>query len=277
MSGMKRVSWLMMAVAVLLWSASAYADEKKRHPELDKFVTQDGGTVEFLGNAYGLDGWVVITKDGHPKYAYTTPEGGLVVGMLVGPDGQIVTRDQLIAYKERKEGSQKAVDLTKVAEVGGTVSKAERAYADIEKANWVRLGDEKAPYLYIFMNVNCEHCQLYWQDLQSYVRTGALQVRFVPFGSQPANREGGAALLSADDPKAAWEKYIGGDKTVLAADKIKPGALDKLDANTKLFAKWEMKGVPFSMYRKPLDGVITGLVGRPENKMIVIGDLMQKK
>jgi hypothetical protein len=73
------------------------AGAEGRHPELDRFAAK-GGRVESLGAAYGLDGFVLLDRDGNnPRFVYTTPQGGLVIGTLVAPDGSIETQKQLLA------------------------------------------------------------------------------------------------------------------------------------------------------------------------------------
>lgn len=268
MSVMKKILFLLVVLSVLSVPALA---EVKRHAGLERYE-KEGGKVEFLGNAYGLDAWMLVTKDGSPRYVYTTDQGAMVMGALVGPDGDVLSGDMLKAYLKKVEGGQGALpgaDKT-------NQSKVERLYAEIEKANWVRVGDENAPYVYVFINVNCDHCRDYWKDLGGAVKSGTIQIRLVPFGAVAANREGGAALLSVEDPAAAWKNYMDGKLEALGKDKIKDGALEKIDANTALVKEWKIQGPPFTLYRKPDTGVLTALVGRPKNPMVVIADLMAK-
>lgn len=256
---------------LLIHAGTADAAEDRRHPELQKFESE-GGRIEFLGHALGLDGWLLLTKDGRAQYAYTSPEGGLVLGMLVNPDGTVETANQLKAYKAKMEGAQESLPG---ADKGA--SKAEQLYAAVEKSNWVALGNKDAPYLYMFMNVSCEHCQAFWKDLQRTVEKGNLQVRFVPFGKLAENNEGGAALLSVPDPAAAWQEYLAGKTEALGKDKISPGALDKVAANTALAEEWRLKGTPFTLYRKVDNGTVLAVVGRPANVMLVLADLLRNK
>lgn len=261
----------MALVLVTLLAGTVQAQEDaKRHPEFAKFVNE-GGTIEFLGHAYGLDGWILINKQGNPQYAYTTKEGGLVIGMLIGNDGKVETQRQLAAWQLKTKGGQDALPGAAASNLGG----AEKVYAEVEKSNWVQMGSDDAPYIYMFANVNCDHCQKFWKDIAGAVKQGRVAVRFVPFGAKEANRDGGAALLSVANPMAAWEAYLAGDKAVLGADKIADGALDKVAANTKLFGDRRMQGPPFTMYRKPSNGRLQVIAGRPDNSMLVLADLMK--
>jgi hypothetical protein len=242
-----------------------------RHPELEKFKT-DGGEVEFIGHAFGLDGWLLTRQDLPPRTAYTTAEGGLVLGQLVNRDGEVETMSQLHALKAKMEGSQEA--MPGAEEPKSTASKAERFYAMLERrAAWVQAGKEDAPYLYMMMNVNCDHCQEYWKALQPAVKEGKLQVRLVPFGAQPANRDGGAALLSSSDPGTAWSDYINGNKEALASSKIVDGAIAAIAANSKLLGDFNVPQAPFTIYRRPDDGKLTVIAGKPGNMLLLQAEL----
>ena len=262
---------LVLAVLLFFHAGLAFAQTPapaQRHPQLDVFVA-GGGSVDYLGNDQGLDGWVLIPPDGSLKTVYTTPQGGMVMGLLVDRDGKNKTAEQLAAYKTFLEGGQAALPGAEKSQA----SRSESVYAEVEKADWVAVGDAAAPYLYMFINVNCEHCQKFFKDLYPAVQSGQIQIRLLPFGKAEANRDGGAALLSSKDAGAAWRDYIAGDKTVLGKHNILPGTPEKVDANTALFGKHKMQGPPFTLYRRPADGQVTALIGRPANAMLVIADL----
>jgi protein-disulfide isomerase len=232
----KSFLWLLAAGLFLLSVTAASAQvspgsapESLRSPALKQFE-DDGGTVEFIGTAHGLDGWVARNSKGEVKTTvYTTPDGAMVAGMLFASDGTNETAKQLEAYHGRITGSQAAAPGAE-----NSSSKAEKLYAEVEKAGWVSFGNSQAPYLYIFMNVNCDHCQDFWKDLESTVQDNKLQVRLVPYGTSEENRDGGAALLSVANPQEVWSAYISGDKTALGKDKAKDEGYQKLDADRSL-------------------------------------------
>jgi len=261
---------LFLAVAGLLLAASAaFAQKAARHPVLQKFEAE-GNKVEFLGNAYGLDGWVVINAKGGVQYVYTTPEGALLIGMLFAPDGALETGKQVKAYKQRAEGAQAAAPGAE-----NSASKSEKLYMEAEKSGWVALGDSHAPYLYVFFNVSCNHCQNFMKDIDASIRAGKMQVRLVPYGAVEENRDGAAALLSVEHPDEAWRAYAAGDHAALGKDKIKDGAYLKVDANTALVNRWKLPGPPFTLYRRPADGVITAITGRPENTLLLPAEFLK--
>jgi hypothetical protein len=250
------------------------------HPELRRFI-ESGGEVEYLGHALGVDGWLLTKTNAAGKavvrYAYATPEGGLVLGILLDPQGGVETKKQLTALMRREEGAQASktpgISAGKTADSG----KAEQFYAEVEKAAWARAGSADAPYLYLFINTTCPECQKFWGELQEPVKAGRLQVRLVPFGAIAVNRESGAALLSSEDPGDDWSRFIAGDASVLSKDKVSGDALAKIDANTRLAANWKLQGPPFTLYRRPADGVVTAIVGEPDNLMLVLADLMEEE
>lgn len=248
---------------------AAVAQKAEQYPVLKKFE-EEGGKVEFLGHAYGLDGWIVFPPKGSVHYVYTTPEGAVLMGMLFAPDGALETGKQLEAYKERTKGAQSPAPGAEKSSL-----KSEKLYAEAEQSGWVGIGSAAAPYMYVFMNVNCDHCQAFLKDIDSAVTGGKIQARLVPYGSVDANRDGGAALLSVEQPETAWRAYLAGDKSALGKEKAKPEAYLKVDANTKLVKDWKLPGPPFTLYRRPADGVVTAVAGRPENTMLLMAEFLK--
>ncbi len=262
------------AAPALAQQAPATADAglsavARKFPALADFE-RDGGLVEYIGRHGSLEGFVLISADKSIKTVYATPDNTLVMGILVDANGTNLTAPQLAAYRQRLNGDQSALpDATQ-----SSVSKAEKFYAETEKAAWVKVGADSAPYIYVYMNVNCDHCKAMFSDLLPLVRANKIQLRLIPFGAAPANREGGAALLSVADPLSAWQAYIKGDTGALAAAKITGDAAAKIDANTALVAGNKVKGTPFTIYRRPANGVISVISGRPQNTLALLADLL---
>jgi len=260
-----------LASRTALADAPAAANPPKENPAF-KQLTDAGGRIEFLGNDLGVDGWIVLDKVGkYQAVLYTTPSGAIVQGTLFGQDGKALTPGQIAAFKARSNGSQSAVPGAEK----GFGSKAEQLYALLEHAHWVRLGAANAPYLYLVLNPACPHCQDLWKKLQPAVKAGTLQVRIVPFGSDPVNVGPGNALLSVDNPAEAWQGYVEGTPGALGKDKEKPAGAEKFKDNTLLCKRWIQTKMPFVMYRKLADGTLNAIVGEPENVMLVQADLMK--
>ncbi len=231
---------------------------------------RNGGIIEYLGRSGTLESFMLLGPDKSLKTVYVTPDNAMIMGILIDAQGRNLTAPQLVAYRKRLSGDQSAVPGAE----NSTLSKAEKIYAGVEKSAWVVAGSDSAPYIYMFMNVNCDHCKAMFTALAPLVTAGKLQIRLVPFGAAAANRDGGAALLSVRDPFAAWQAYIKGDTAALGKDKIAAGTLEKIAANTAFVGENKLPGPPFSIYRRPADGVVTALVGPPANTLTLLADLL---
>jgi len=262
---------LLLTIGILMAALPSFA-QKAGNPVLLQQFEEAGGRIDFLGTSYGMDSWIITDAKDEKKvqFAYATPEGALVLGMMYAPDGALETRKQLEAFKQRKDGSQAAAPGAENSQL-----KAERFYAKTEKSNWIAIGDSQAPYLYMFINTNCDDCHKFWNDLDDSIKEGKLQVRLIPFGEKRINRNGGAALLSVENPEEAWRAYIGGNATALSKDKIKDGAYQKIKENNILSKNWKEGAAPFTLYRRPGDGILTAIVGRPDNTLLLLTELLK--
>ena len=122
---MTRFFGLFAFACLIMAAVPAFSAEVPNHPELQKFV-KDGGRIDFLGNAYGLDGWMLTKDEMEPRTVYTTPEGGVVMGVLIGPDGTVETTNQMAALKDRLQGGQAAVPGADKGLPADTVAEAAR-------------------------------------------------------------------------------------------------------------------------------------------------------
>lgn len=263
-----------LMVLGIMFSGSAMA-QQKHQALLD--LEDKGFTVDFLGQDFGMDGWLVQDRNGQVQYAYSNDEGALVLGMMFGPDAELHTAKQLQAYRGRvKEGSQAAMRFDDRRRASAA-PRSEQMYADIEHTKWFSVGSAEAPYIYTFLSPTCSHCITFWNDrMKSLVDQGALQIRFVPFGVGRENRDAAAVLLSAKNAEELWRRYADGDEDALTKDgDIFEGIYQAVDFNADLFEKWDLPVSPFSVYRAPADGKIKVISGVPENTMMIMADFMR--
>jgi hypothetical protein len=236
-----------------------------------------GYSIAYLGDDFGLDGWVIVSEEGQAQYGYSNSEGAFVLGMLFDPEAQLHTAKQLQAYRDlRREGGQAALNLSdRVQQSAAPVS--EKIYADVERAKWFSAGKADAPYIYTFINPTCDHCHDFWTaHMKALVDQGALQIRFIPFGSTDANRDQSAVLLSSENSEALWRKFAAGDQAALAkTGDIPEGLYQAVDFNTEVFKKWDLPILPFTIYRAPVDGEIKVIAGVPENSMMLLADFVR--
>lgn len=132
-------------------------------------------------------------------------------------------------------------------------SLSERLFDDVEAAQWVPIGRDDAPAIYVFVDTQCNYCHEYWFDLATpYVEEGKLQVRLIPVSIiNDKSRSEGAALLFAADPANAWRRHVKGDPNALVSSGDNAIAEGAVEQNTDLFKHWQMKSTPYSVYRGP--------------------------
>jgi len=252
------------------------AKAANKHVLLELLEAKGGYTVEYLGEEFGLSGWAVTNEKGGVSYYYVTPQGGIVMGLMWGADGSLRTESQLNALRARMQDGSQAAMAIQDGDQKKDAPKSELMYADVEKSNWLSIGDTAAPYIYIFVNPTCHHCHTYWTDrLKSEVDAGNIQVRLIPFGSTEGNRISSAAFLQSDNPQADWQKFVDGNVDVYSAEDATDEGYQKTDENLKLAAKWQLPSVPFSIYRAPKDGRIKIISGVPDNMMLLMADFVR--
>jgi hypothetical protein len=269
-------------------AAPAPDASQRTAPDPDSISTlkqfkQAGADVNYIGRLYGLDGWL-ITKDTAVEVVYTTLDGqASVVGLLYGPEGNLVTAGQLEAAKQKGlvlpnttagKPAAEAVSVPPGTQPGETPGSAgERLWADAGASTYITIGAKTAPVLYIFVDPRCHYCQGYWQDLNASPQTmAAVQLRLIPVGILgPDSVQIAQQVLSAPDMAAAWKAVEKVDYSTLPKT-IAPDAAAKLEANRQLMIKYGFGGTPYSVYRGK-DGKVKIVAGVPTNLAQVIGDL----
>lgn len=103
-------SFIIAALMAGTFVFSSGAQAADLHPVLKQLKDEKGAKIEFIGHDSGLDGWMVTAKNDAGadviQYAYTNKEGGLVLGILFGPDGNATTVDQLARYRDKTKGGK---------------------------------------------------------------------------------------------------------------------------------------------------------------------------
>jgi len=264
----------MLCTAFFALFTTSYAnagDEKIiDNPILLQFKSK-GGVVEFLGHSYGMDGWMLKDEKNNLQYVYTNPEGATIMGVMFAPTGEVETAKQIEEYKVKKSGNQKALDTI----TRNSPDKAEMIYSSFERANWISIGNDKAPYFYSAMDMESKKSQAFIKKLMPFIEQGNVNVRIIPIATSENSYYAAAALFSSDSPKETLFKYINGDEAILKTIEIKEMALSKLDINAELARSTAIKGVPFNLYRRPIDGKILAISGIPDNILVLLADLQK--
>ncbi len=84
-------------------------------------------------------------------------------------------------------------------------SRIASALAAAPKTTWVAQGQGQR-IIYIIVDANCGYCQLLYKNLQPFIASYDLQLRWVPVAIvDPTSLGKAAAILQAKDPKAALD------------------------------------------------------------------------
>ncbi len=255
------LSMLTLVAALLLLCSVPLRAQEVEMPELPaplQNLAAEGAQVRYLGKHQGLDGWITI-KRGQEQYFYVTPDGkGIVMGLLFDDSGTLLTAQQV---QDLQGQGDELLDMlaeddrpaSRMSEVGKADNKelrtpSEKLYASVTDSNWVGFGNNKAPFIYVFVDPNCPHCKSLLNDLkQPYIDTGKLQVRLIPVGFSEEAVTKAAFLLAAPNAEERWYAHASGDKTALPAKKgINTQAVQM---NLGLVQAWKFDATPITIYR----------------------------
>jgi hypothetical protein len=273
-------------------AAAPTAPDPAANPVL-AMLQKSGAKLFYLGNRYEMDGWFIL-KDGQVQIIYAPPGNkAALVGALFSEDGQNLTSLQLAELiKDNPEaaallgGAQK--EQAAIAQAGSpsaapvspstnglpaaTLSPGERLVQDLSGASTVVIGNVSSPELLMVMDPHCLHCQATWKVLRDPVFKGTMHIRMIPIGPPDSDNERAAAvLLSSGDPLNMWDKYVGGDHSVLAGTPSAT-ALTAVRANHQVIDSWSIQDTPYLVYRAK-DGKVKVVVGEPDKVSAVLSDM----
>lgn len=253
-------------------------------PEALQALVEKGAQLRYLGSEHGLDGWIAIYQGQEQYYYVTADKKAFVTGLMFGDDGRPITIDQV---KNLQAQSGDVLDLlaadqpdaqnpseTPESIVSTMTSKtpSERMFGELERSNWLSLGDAKAPVIYSFVDPNCPHCHDFINDIRKagYIENGALQLRLIPVGFQNGSLAQASFLLASPDGADRYLKYLDGDNDALPAKSdVSTQAVQK---NMALMQAWKFNVTPLTIYRSG-SGEVKILRGRAKDLASVIADL----
>lgn len=182
-------------------------------------LVDEGAQIRFLGKDHGFDAWLTI-KNGQEQYFYVKPGGdAFLMGVLFDKSGEMVTLDQV--ERLRESGDTTLLDTLTGTEFDTSNSSAasqqafefkspsERLFHDIENANWVAIGNPRAPVLYSFIDPQCPHCHKFIESIrEEYLEKGRVQLRMIPVGFREETRAQAAFLMATPEPEARDRKSV---------------------------------------------------------------------
>ena len=201
-------------------------------PEAIEAMRGQGAEVVELGEAEGLRGYLIGQPGGGTYAAYVTPSGAVVVGLLYGADGVVVTERQLAEAKAAgrlknvEASAQRAVRAPAGAEraVSREVETKRRAALLLEEtrgASGFWMGD-RGPVIHVFADPTCPFSERHVRSLKRDAEAGRLRAHVIPvgiLGERGALRA--VEVAGASDVRGAWEHGSGeGGDRALGASRV---------------------------------------------------------
>ena len=282
---------LLLLLAFLTIAPQAFAQSAKTAmpaiPEALIPLEERGAQLRYLGTENGMDGWIAIYQ-GQEQYYYITPDKkAFVTGLMFAQDGRPITIDQvkdlqkqngvldlLAQDKPEEQKIEKLSDVKSVTDGLSVKTPAERMFADIENSNWIKLGNDGAPFIYSFIDPQCPHCHEFMTDIRKkYIDAGALQVRIIPVGFQEGSLAQASFLIGAPDAADRFYRHLDGDKDALPAkSEMSTQAVQK---NMALMQAWKFNVTPLTVYRSA-SGEVKIIRGRAKDAAAMMADLPGK-
>lgn len=211
-------------------------------------MREKGAHVVALGEAEGLEGFLVRQPGGGTYAAYVTESDAVVVGLLYGADGEVVTQRQLEEAKAagRLEGVAPPAPVREGRpEAEGTP--ADRVAGLLEatvEAPGFRMGT-RGPVIHTFVDATCPFSVRHVRALKRDAEAGRLQARVIPvgiLGERAAMRA--VEVAGAANPQLEWElnRRARIDRDVGAA---------RVAVNNALLEAWMVTSVPFTVWDGP--------------------------
>ena len=216
-----------------------------------------GARVLALGERGGLDGHFVELADGDAYGLYVTPDGHAVAGLLYGPDGTLLTGDQIAAAGgQRNPNDVVPTDdpalLAHAIDEGRAVPASEALFERSGAAFGFTLG-RTGPLVVLFADPGCRWSRSAVARLGGPALDGRLRLHVVPVGVLgAASAREAVAIASAPDPAMAW--FEGTD----AAGSAEGGR--RIARNNGLFDAWGLGSVPLIAW-SGFDGRIAHRLG----------------
>ena len=235
-------------------------------PAVIAALRANGARVLALGERGGLDGHFVELADGDAYGLYLTPDGHAVAGLLYGPDGTLLTGDQIAAAGGRGDANNDV--LGDEASVLAHVYAEDSYVPDVEAPDtevYTEVLFERSassfgftlgrtgPTVVMFADPGCRWSRSAVARLGGPALDGRLRLHVVPVGVLgAASARDAASIASAPDPAMAW--FEGTD----VAGSAEGGR--RIARNNGLFDAWGLGSVPLIAWRAR-DGRIAHWLG----------------
>jgi protein-disulfide isomerase len=239
-------------------------------------LKKSGAEFFYAGRISDFDGWMMV-KDEHTQMVYKPADKDYaIIGNLYAPNGDDISAEQIKKVKAAHT-LEKINPVTENEAKNAPLPAGERLLKDLEKSYGVTLGgDSTKPLLIALVLPSSDPSKLFWQTIRRPVQAGTLRVRLYPAGLKNSEDERSAAKwLNTNDPLTTWNKFIAGDKTVLAGA-ANQADIDKVRVNTALIDKWRFPTAPYLLYRAK-NGSMKVVQGNPTDIKTLLDDIGPEK
>lgn len=250
---MKRSPRALLTLSLATLATSAGADISPAElPDPVAAITGHGVEVIDTFDAPGNLTGYAATLRGKPVAIYLTEDGQqAILGTMIGAQGEDLSAEPLERIVSGPQG--------------------EKAWEQVESADWVRDGSEDAEVIiYEFTDPNCPYCHQFWQQARPWVNAGKVQIRHILVGILKQDSAPKAAtILAAEDPSAALNRsernYDQGGIEV--ADNIPDTARQKVADNNALMKSLGYFATPTILYKKA-NGDVSVKQGLPQGSEV---------
>ena len=214
-------------------------------PDVITALRAAGATVVSLGTHGGLPGWMIDPADGPAYTAYTTPAGGTVVGLMYDAAGNLLTGRQLARTGGEQPVQTAAIRTTDIEDL---FKAAEGAFGFIVGSAAPPESATTPPVVHVFADPRCPYSRRHLAVLDDAATAGLLSVHVIPVAILGrASATLAAGIAGAPDPAAAWN---GTGPDAETTTELATGAR-RIKANNAIHHAWRVRGVPFTLYRRP--------------------------
>jgi protein-disulfide isomerase len=149
----------------------------------------------------------------------------------------------------------------------------------VEDLAWFRVGEEKAPALYMVADPNCRFCHKAWDDLKPMVLSGKLQLRIIMVAGLPGSDAAARAILSSDLPGQEWIAGRGSVDGIQAGPAPEPNSekwnmtTRVLQGNADFIKRFSIQQTPFFGF-VGRDGNLYSSTGVPSDLALFLSTLI---
>ena len=261
-----RLKGAQLAACMVMLTASTAGLAAEDYPKAIQGVVNSGvKVIKTFSAASGLTGWV-LEKDGQHSIVFTTTDKKtLLVGGLIGENGESLSAQYESTYIPKPDMSG--------------------LFQALEKSSYVIEGTTKNPksVIYVFVDANCPYCHYTWKALQPYEKVG-LQVRWILVATLgPTSMPKAIEVMAATDKTAAFRKMEENQGKSWApseqwSESAKPVIAKNIRRNGELMMKFGIAGTPGVVWKDrqgqvnvkggmPRLSEIPGITGLPEQKI----------